>query len=93
MITALYDSNKPLYGLFDVLKERNQLSFVQLTGERNNDCNNNIYSLLDDNKKDSVFWYTTDNKPYIIITFKQKVLITSYTFQNAGQKDIARSYP
>ena len=55
MIFASYDESRPLYGLFDKLKEKNKLSFVQISGENNENCKSDINQLIVDEKEESVF--------------------------------------
>ena len=93
MIYAFYDENQPIYGLINKLSEINKLHYVNAVGDTNKTCHFSPDIMFKDEKPDSNFWYSTNTKPFVTFHFINPILLTSYTFQSAGENYASHSYP
>ena len=94
MITALYNEEQPLNGIFNKLEQENKLNYIHIFGKKHDTCQNQVDVLYDDNKKPNTYWFSTKEDPYLLFQFQYPILLTSYTLEAAGEESQkGHSYP
>ena len=77
-----YNENDKLNGIFVYLNEYYPKLFEFQTSKQITDNGALVLTKRDPNKP--TYWATANNDPEMIISFTHPILLTSYTFENAG---------